>query len=85
MPKKPTATAYPPELRTVQMRLSVDTIGSARSLAVLLRVRSRTDSIRMAIDIALFVVDAIKNGGKELLLRNKRGELERVVIPGLSP
>jgi hypothetical protein len=39
----------------------------------------------MAIDIALFVVDAIKNGGKELLLRNKRGELERVVIPGLSP
>ena len=70
-------------LTKVSMNLTERDIRNTEKVGQLFHTRSKADAVSAALGIARSLGEMIK-GGKELLLRNKKGELERVSIPGFT-
>lgn len=66
----------------VSMNLTQRDIQNAEKVAELFHSSTKADAVSTALGMMRSLGDLMK--GKELLLRNKKGELERVVIPGLT-
>ena len=69
------------EFTKVSMNLTQRDIKNTEIVQNLFHARSKAEAVSAALGITSSLGQMVK--GKELLLRNKKGELERVLIPGL--
>ncbi len=70
-------------LTKVSMNLTDRDIKNTEKVTKLFNSRSKAEAVSAALGITSSLGEMIKEG-KELLIRNKSGEIERVLIPGLS-
>lgn len=70
-------------LTKVSMNLTDRDIRNTESVRHLFHVRTNADAVSAALGITKSLAEMIRNG-KELLIRNKNGEIEKVFIPGLT-
>lgn len=73
----------PTHLTKVSMNLTDRDIRNTESVRNLFHVRTNADAVSAALGITRSLGEMVKNG-KELLIRNKKGEIEKVLIPGLT-
>jgi hypothetical protein len=66
----------------VQMRLRKPTIKQVGRLQKILKSETRTDVVKVSLDLAEMVASAMKEGSS-LILESKSGKRERIVIPGI--
>lgn len=70
-------------LTKVSMNLTERDIKNTESVRQLFHVRTNADAVSAALGITCSLGEMLKSG-KELLIRNKNGEIEKILIPGLS-
>lgn len=70
-------------LTKVSMNLTERDIRNTENVRHLFHVRTNADAVSAALGITRSLGEMIKNGD-ELLIRNKNGELQKILIPGLS-
>jgi hypothetical protein len=70
-------------LTKVSMNLTERDIKNTENVRKLFHVRTNADAVSAALGITRSLGEMLKNG-KELLIRNKKGELEKILIPGLG-
>jgi hypothetical protein len=70
-------------LTKVSMNLTERDIRNTESVRRLFHVRTNADAVSAALGITRSLGVMVKSG-KELLIRNKKGEMEKVLIPGLT-
>lgn len=70
-------------LTKVSMNLTERDIKNTETVRQLFHVRTNADAVSAALGITRSLGEMIKNG-KELLLRNKKGEMQKILIPGLG-
>jgi hypothetical protein len=58
------------------------TINQVNELQTLLHAGTRTDVVKTSLDVAELVIRAI-NGGGAVVVEDKSGKRERIVIPGI--
>ena len=68
--------------KPVQMRLHAKTIEKIAKLKDLAHLQNNADAVRLSVEIAVMVTEAIR-GGDKVLIETKSGSLERVVVPQL--
>jgi len=67
----------------VSMNLTERDIKNTENVRNLFHVRTNADAVSAALGITRSLGEMIKNG-KELLIRDKNGEISKVLIPGLT-
>lgn len=67
----------------VSMNLTERDIKNTESVRQLFHVRTNADAVSAALGITRSLGEMVKGGG-EILVRNKKGELQKVLIPGLD-
>lgn len=72
-----------PEVHRVTMNLTQRDVQNTSKLRNALHTRSNAQAVSSALSLAASVTDLLQDGG-ELLVRDKDGEFQRVIIPGLS-
>jgi hypothetical protein len=70
-------------LTKVSMNLTERDIKNTESVRHLFHVRTNADAVSAALGITRSLGEMVKNGG-EIFIRNKKGELQKVLIPGLD-
>ena len=70
-------------LTKVSMNLTERDIKNTENVRQLFHVRTNADAVSAALGITRSLGEMLKNGN-ELLIRNKKGELEKTLIPGLD-
>ena len=70
-------------LTKVSMNLTDRDIKNTENVRQLFHARTNADAVSAALGIARSLGEMIKNGD-ELLIRNKKGELQKILIPGLD-
>lgn len=65
------------------MNLTDRDIRNNESVRQLFHVRTNADAVSAALGITRSLGEMVKDG-QELLLRNKNGEIQKILIPGLS-
>lgn len=70
-------------LRKVTMNLTDRDIRNTESLSEKLHTRSKAEAVSAALSITSSLSEMLE-GGKELIIRNRNGEIEKVIIPGLT-
>lgn len=70
-------------LTKVSMNLTERDIKNTESVRSLFHVRTNADAVSAALGITRSLGEMVKNG-KELLIRDKNGEISKVLIPGLT-
>ena len=70
-------------LTKVSMNLTERDIKNTENARNLFHVRTNADAVSAALGITSSLGEMIKNG-KELLIRDKNGEISKVLIPGLT-
>lgn len=70
-------------LTKISMNLTDRDIKNTESVRRLFHVRTNADAVSAALGITRSLAEMLKDG-KELLIRNKKGEMEKILIPGLS-
>lgn len=71
------------ETKQVQMRLAPQTLSKLSQLQEVAHLRSKADAVRLGIELALMVTDAIRQG-KKVLIEDKEGRTVQVVVPQLQ-
>lgn len=71
-----------PALKKFSMNLTDMDIKNTERVRKLFHVRTNADAISASLSIARSLGEMIRDG-KELLLRNKQGEIEKILIHGL--
>ncbi len=70
-------------LTKVSMNLTERDIKNTENVRQLFHVRTNADAVSAALGITRSLGEMVKNGN-ELLIRNKKGELQKILIPGLG-
>lgn len=70
-------------LKKISMNLTERDINNTESVRNMLHVRTNADAVSAALGITKSLGDMVKNG-HEVLIRNKKGELQKLFIPGLE-
>lgn len=70
-------------LTKVSMNLTERDIKNTESVRQLFHVRTNADAVSAALGITRSLGEMVKDGN-DLLIRNKNGEMERILIPGLT-
>ena len=70
-------------LTKVSMNLTERDIKNTENVRQLFHVRTNADAVSAALGITRSLGEMVKNGN-ELLIRNKKGELQKILIPGLD-
>jgi hypothetical protein len=71
------------QLRKVTMNLSERDIRNTEKLTEQLHARSKAEAVSAALSITSFLSEMLQ-GDKELIIRDKKGGIEKVIIPGLT-
>jgi hypothetical protein len=71
------------QLKKVSMNLTERDVKNTEKVSQLFHTRTNADAVSAALGITRSLGEMIKDG-KELLIRNKKGEIEKVLIPGLT-
>jgi hypothetical protein len=67
----------------VHMKLWPQTVDKLDELKSYLRVNTKTNAVRYAIDIALMLVKARIDDGDQIILESKTGEKKKILIAGI--
>jgi hypothetical protein len=70
-------------LTKVSMNLTERDIKNTERVRQLFHVRTNADAVSAALGITSSLGEMVKDGN-ELLIRNKKGEMEKILIPGLT-
>ena len=70
-------------LTKISMNLTDRDIKNTESVRQLFHVRTNADAVSAALGITRSLGEMVK-GGKELLIRSKNGETQKILIPGLT-
>lgn len=70
-------------LRKVTMNLTERDVRNTERLAEQLHVRSKAEAVSAALTITASLSDMLQ-GDKELIIRDRQGDIEKVIIPGLT-
>lgn len=68
---------------TISFRSNASTVKKAISLKKLFNVNSRSDAIRMAIELSAQLMGAIQKGDK-VIIESKNGDKKVVILPGIN-
>lgn len=71
------------QLRKVTMNLTERDVRNTEILVDQLHTRSKAEAVSAALSITSSLSDLLK-GNKELIIRDKNGEIGKVIIPGLT-
>lgn len=71
------------QLRKVTMNLTERDIQNTEKLTEQLHTRSKAEAVSAALSITAFLSEML-HGDKELIIRNRKGDIEKVIIPGLT-
>ena len=71
------------QLRKVTMNLTEQDVRNTERLTEQLHTRSKAEAVSAALSITTSLSEMLK-GEKELIIRNKKGEISKVIIPGLT-
>lgn len=71
------------QLRKVTMNLTEQDVRNTEMLSEKLHTRSKAEAVSAALNITSFLSKKLDHG-KELIIKSKTGEMEQIVIPGLS-
>ena len=74
---------YMSNFTRVTMNLTDRDVRNTERLTNRIHARSKAEAVSAALSIASSLSDML-DGGKELIIRNKKGELEKIIIPGLT-
>jgi hypothetical protein len=69
--------------RTVQVQMQDNTIEKVTALAKTLHMTSRSDVVKMAVDVTEMVANAIADKG-QVIIRDKHGKESKILIPGVN-
>jgi len=72
-----------PTLTKVSMNLTERDIKNTESVRHLFHVRTNADAVSAALGITRSLGEMVKSGS-ELLIKNKNGEIQKILIPGLT-
>lgn len=72
------------DLQRVTMNLTQRDVSNTVKLKNKLQARSNAQAVSSALSIASSVAELLTDGG-ELLVKDKSGQIQRVIIPGLTP
>ena len=70
-------------LTKISMNLTDRDIKNTEKVRQLFHVRTNADAVSASLGITRSLGEMVKDG-KELLIRSKNGEVEKILIPGLS-
>ena len=71
------------QMRKVTMNLTERDVKNTERLRLKLHTRSNAEAVSAALSITSSLSDLL-NDDKELIIRNKNGDIEKVIIPGLT-
>lgn len=71
------------QMRKVTMNLTERDVKNTERLRLKLHTRSNAEAVSAALSIASSLSDLLEDN-KELIIRNKNGDIEKVIIPGLT-
>ena len=70
-------------LTKISMNLTDRDIKNTEIVRQLFHTRTNADAVSVALSITGSLGEMVKNG-YELLIRNKKGDIEKILIPGLT-
>lgn len=70
-------------LHRVTMNLTQRDVANTEKVRQKFHARSNAQAVSAAVTVTASLAELLENGG-ELLVRNKDGETQRIVIPGLT-
>lgn len=70
-------------LKKISMNLTERDITNTESVRNMFHVRTNADAVSAALGITKSLADMVKKGN-EVLIRNKKGEIHKLLIPGLD-
>lgn len=71
------------QLRKVTMNLTERDVRNTEKLTEQLHTRSKAEAVSAALSITTSLSEML-HGDKELIIRDKKGGIEKVIIPGLT-
>lgn len=71
------------QMRKVTMNLTERDVRNTERLRLKLHTRSNAEAVSAALSITSSLSDMLEDD-KELIIRNKKGDIEKVIIPGLT-
>lgn len=71
------------QMRKVTMNLTERDVKNTERLRLKLHTRSNAEAVSAALSITSSLSDLLGEN-KELIIRNKNGDIEKVIIPGLT-
>lgn len=71
------------QMRKVTMNLTERDVRNTERLRHKLHTRSNAEAVSAALSITSSLSDMLEDN-KELIIRNKKGDIEKVIIPGLT-
>ena len=71
------------QMRKVTMNLTERDVRNTERLRLKLHTRSNAEAVSAALSITSSLSDLLDDN-KELIIRNKNGDIEKVIIPGLT-
>jgi ADP-ribosylglycohydrolase len=71
------------ELITITMKLTDRDFINTEKLSKKLNTHSKAEAVSAALSITTSLSELLE-GEKELIIRNKQGDIEKVIIPGLT-
>jgi len=70
------------QLREVTMGLTDFDFNNAEIITELFRMRNKAEAVSAALSLTSFLSKALQ-GDKELIIRDKAGNMDKIIIPGL--
>lgn len=71
------------QLRKVTMNLTERDVRNTEKLTEKLHTRSKAEAVSAALSITSSLSEMLE-GDKELIIRDKKGDIEKIIIPGLT-
>lgn len=71
------------QLRKVTMNLTERDVRNTERLTERLHTRSKAEAVSAALSITTSLSEMLQ-GDKELIIRDRKGDIEKVIIPGLT-
>ena len=71
------------QMRKVTMNLTERDVKNTERLRLKLHTRSNAEVVSAALSITISLSDMLEND-KELIIRSRKGDIEKIIIPGLT-
>jgi len=68
----------------VTMNLTEQDIENTEDIYTATRARSKAHAVSIALSLTRFIIEALKNPGTQLLIKDAHGNCERIVMPELQ-